>query len=254
MDLGVDILLVGYRSEAFLPRLREDIKAMTGPHTLHYWDNNGNTKTLSQAWNDLAELGSRQFIAVMNPDIALCPGWDARLIEALESDPTIGIATPDPFGSSPTADPMPSREQMVQLAAEYRPIKRITTKEVQFYLPVMRRTTFEMVCGFDERMRFYMQDSDIIKRLEEKGLRSVRVHSCPVWHQGSASTAVALERKELDQSVEYNHSFSVWREVREGRWKPWHELTDTERRTIRTDPRFARMGMRSTQAMDWRKS
>ncbi len=247
----VDIVLVGYRSEKFLPRLLEDIRDMTLlPHEVHYLDNSRNEKTLSQAWNDLAAQGTAHYIAIMNPDIALSPGWDNRLAVALETGRRVGIATPDPFGSSPTAEAMPSREEMARKAHERAAVLEHTTKEVQFFLAMMRRTSFSVLRGFDERMRFYMQDSDAIKRMEERlDLRTVRVHACPVWHQGSASTAAAIEHKELDQKVEYDHSFAVWREVREGRWKPWDRLADHERRAVREDPRFAKMGVNSTGHM-----
>jgi len=239
---SVDIVLVGYRSEMFLPRLRKDIESMTSmPRTVHYFDNFGNTRTLSALWNDLAAGGKGDYVVIMNPDIALSPGWDERLAGALKDG--VGIATPDPFGSSPTAEPMPDRSRMEELARERAADARLTTAEVQFFIAMTSRATWELLKGVDERMRFYMQDSDIIRRAQESyNLSTVRVHACPVWHRGSASTAAALERKELDQKLEYDTSFAVWREVREGRWPVWHKLTDAERAAIRTHPKYGRMG------------
>jgi hypothetical protein len=240
----IDVVLVGYRSEMYLPRLREDLKSMSGLKVaLHYFDNGKNSKTLSQLWNDLAADGRGEYIAIMNPDIALSPDWDMRLTRVLDHFQNVAITTPDPFGSSPTADPMPSRERMREIADERASDSSITSDHLQFYLAMTRRTTWNILKGVDERMRFYMADSDIIRRANERfGLRTVRVHSCPVWHRGSASTAEAIEHKELDQKIEYDTSFAVWREVREGRWKEWHQLSDAERIAVRKHPVYSKMG------------
>jgi hypothetical protein len=247
----VDIVLVGYRSEQYLPRLLEDIESMSSlPHKVHYFDNLGNTKTLSRLWNELAAAGDGQYIAIMNPDIALCPGWDERLVEVLRKYPMIGVSSPNPIGSSPTAEPMPSREDMAKLAAELTNVSHLRMNEAMFFLPMVRRSNWDLLKGVDERFRFYMQDSDFQKRIEWAGLKNCIVQACPVWHRGSASTGAALEKKEIDQSVEYNFGFSVWREVREGRWKLWHLLTDQERAALRADERFSKMGVRHP---DWEK-
>jgi len=241
----IDVVLVGYRSEMFLPRLREDLKSMSSLRVqVHYFDNGKNEKTLSRIWNDLAALGGGKYIAIMNPDIALCPNWDGRLTSVLDEHHDIAFATPDPFGSSPTAEPMPSRERMREISVSASGNRSLTTDPIQFYVAVTTRATWNRLKGVDERMRFYMSDSDIIRRAQESfGLRSVRVHACPIWHQGSASTAAALEHKKLDQKLEYDTSFSVWKKV----WgdkslKAWHWMTDRERAEVRSHPVYSKMG------------
>lgn len=240
----VDVVLVGYRSEMYLPRLREDLRKMSRLKVnLLYFDNGKNEKTLSRLWNDLAATGGGRYVTIMNPDIALCPDWDIRLASVLDRNPDVAFATPDPFGSSPTAEPMPSRERMAEISTASASDDRLTTDPIQFYVAMILRSNWLKLCGVDERMRFYMSDSDVIRRAEESfNLRSVRVHACPIWHQGSASTARALERKELDQKLEYDTSFAVWREVREGRWKVWHDLSDNERAAVKSHPKYGRMG------------
>jgi hypothetical protein len=244
MKKSIDIVLVGFMSEEFLPRLRKDIETMTAfPRFVHYFDNIGNPKTLSALWNDLAAAGSAEYIAIMNPDIALSPGWDKRLIKALSDDKTLGIATPDPCGSSPTAAPMPSVQTMKEIAKEYASDKRVTTEDVQFYLAVIRRTVWESLKGVDERMRFYMQDSDFLRRAKERlGLSAGRVHSCPVWHQGSASTGEAIRKGQLNQKLEYDTSLEVHRDLSAGRLKDWDLMTALERSEVRQHPKYGRMG------------
>lgn len=241
----VDVVLVGYRSERYLPRLREDLAAWSYyPNVVHFFDNLGNPRTLSRLWNELADQGKGDYIAIMNPDIALCRNWDFKLAQVLEENPNILMTSPDPFGSSPTADPMPTREQMLKISEERASSKELTINDGKFYLGFVKRETWEFLKGVDERMRFYLQDSDFMERIKRLGRTFCIVHSCPVWHRGSDSTAKAIERGEIDQKTEYDFCFSVWREVREHRWKDWDLLTDQERAAVREDPRF-RMGVKT---------
>lgn len=244
MKQKLDIVLVGFRSEKLLPRLLQDVKTFTSlPHKVHYFDNTGNPRTLSALWNDLAAAGSGEYIAIMNPDIALSPSWDDRLVRALKANREIGIVTPDPIGSSPTDAPMPSAETMKDIAKERAKNKEVTTEQVQFYLPIIPRKTWETLKGLDERMRFYMSDSDLIYRMKERlGLLAGRVHSCPVWHRGSGSTRDAIKRGELDQKLEHDMASAVWNEVRSGRMLEWDRMTDAARKEIRNHPKYGRMG------------
>lgn len=241
---GLDVVVVAYRSEAWLPRLVEDLQAMTRtPFQLHLFDNTGNPKTLSRAWNDLASKGSSDFIAILNPDIALSPGWDERLIQSIENDPMTGIAVPDPVGSSPTDDPQPSRERMAELASSLEGLIKPSEYNGPLYAFCLRRSTWELMRGVDERLRFFIQDTDLIHRVREHlGLRTVQIPSCPVWHHGSASIKEAKARGEIDLGLENARSVETWSALRAGRLQLWHRLTSAERRSVCSNPLYARMG------------
>lgn len=236
----LDVIVVGYRSEAYLPRLISDLKELTAyEHQLHYFDNTGNPKTLSAAWNELAAKGDARFLAILNPDIALCPQWDERLIECLYTDSSVGLATADPTPFSLTP---PSREVMERLGIERRTRKDVGTNPVQFFLAFMERWAWEELKGVDERMRFYMQDIDLIVRMSERlGRKAVRVFSCPVWHYGSASTHEARDRKEIDSQRECDFGSWVFNEVRHGKMKEWDRLNEEELAEIRKDERYCRI-------------
>jgi hypothetical protein len=236
----IDIIVVGYRSESFLQRLLDDIRTLTeNKHTVYYADNTGNAYTLPARWNMLAALGKSEFLAILNPDIALCPQWDHRLLSGLMSDHSIGIVTADPVMVS---CPAPSKEQMAEIA-NTRTAMGLTGDSICFFCSVMRRNLWSQLKGVDERMRFYMQDIDFIVRANERcGKGTKRVLSCPVWHSGSASTKEAKARGELDPDLECKFGSAVFDGVRHKRMKEWHLLTDEERNAVRRDPLYAKMG------------
>lgn len=236
----IDVVCVGYRSENFLPRLKDDLNDFTiRPHHFHYFDNTGNPRTLPSLWNELAARGSARYLAIVNPDIALSPEWDERLIRRLESDPSIGLVTPDP---TPFSLRCPSRSDMIALSRDRIDRADVGTDPVQFFAALMERKHWESLGGVDERMRFYMQDIDFIVRLHEVlRKRAVRVFGCPVWHFGSASTKAASERREMDPGVECDFGSKVFTDVRHGRLKQWHLLSEEEKKDVRTDGRYSRI-------------
>lgn len=237
----IDIVIVGYRSEEYLPRLFEDIKSTTrAPHSVHFSDNTGNPKTLSTVWNDLAARGSSPYIAVLNPDIALSPDWDIRMVRCLEKDRGTGIATADPV---PSSLDIPSRETMVAISKERESVFSTSRDPVQFFAVMMSRQVWVSLKGVDERMRFYMQDIDFIVRTWERLRKTtVRVHGCPIWHKGSASTKEATKRLEINTDLECAHGSRVFHEVRHGMLKEWDFLSENERLQVRQDPKYNTMG------------
>lgn len=231
------MIVVSYHEEMFIQRLIEDSKLMTrSDYVIHHWDNIGNTKTVSAAWNELAAMGRAEYLAVLNADIALSPGWDERLISCLNADDSIGYAAAD---AAPFALEIPSREQMVSISAERSSAVEPKRTEVQFHVPMMKRSTWNELGGVDERMRFYMQDIDFVVRMSERLKKNaVRVLRCPIWHKGSSATVEAKKRGELNPDLECKLGSDIFTEVRHGRMKEWQQLTHDEKMAIRADPRY----------------
>lgn len=237
MGNKLDIIVISYHEEEFIRRLIEDAKLMTkSTYVIHHWDNTGNKKTVSAAWNELAAIGNAEYLAVLNADIALSPEWDEKLISCLNSDPSIGFAAADPL---PFALEIPSREQMVSIAKERAGVIGYSGTTVQFFAVIMKRSTWNTLHGMDERMRFYMQDIDFVVRLSERfKKKGVRVLNCPVWHKGSSATVEAKKRGELNPDFECKLGSDVFTEVRHGRMKEWQCLTHEEKTAIRQDIRY----------------
>ena len=245
----MDIVVVGYRSEAFLPRLFDDLEGMSVlPHQVHYWDNIGNPKSLSVAWNDLSSQGRAPYLCILNPDVALSPRWDERLIRALDN-PEIGTAHAECAGRS-VDGPIPSRATMEALGARACGHGRVETWDVlqcgidalRFFCVMTRRADWERLHGVDERMRFWRQDSDYHWRMRTRlGKFAAFVIGCPVWHHTGASTHAAIDRGEIDFAFECRLSDHLWDDVRSEHRKDWDFLTPGERAAVRRNPLFQRI-------------
>ncbi len=253
----VDVVVVSYRTEQEVKRLTEDLKTSTTfPYTLHLFNNDGNPKTLTIAWNDLAAQGSGDYIAFFNPDIVICPGWDKLLISTMENRPDLGAILPTPIGSERPVvsfgrtipgdwpDP-PTQKDMAQIKNALGESDDVytycATDPCAYYAVVMRRSTFESLRGFDERFTLYGQDHDMQDRLRVAGLHSGTQLSVPFWHGGSLSTKRACEKGEIHLHEEYVRIGQVMKPLRDGSLKRWHELSDSERAWVRAQPRYNRI-------------
>lgn len=238
--MGLDIFVVTYRSEAYVKTLKEDLRTLsTLPHFLHMIDNTGNPKTLTGAWNDLWMGGQEEFSCFLNPDIRLCPGWDDRLVSCLKTHPDIAIAMGNRYFPSDRPEG-PSQELVSRLALESPPNFKYLGEHLEgFYAVVIRRAALVALRGFDERFRFYFQDSDFqLRCLKRLGLHTVQVEHCPIWHFGWGSTREAEARGEIDRAEESRHAERTKAVVA---LKEWQDLTDAERAAVRLDPVYGKI-------------
>lgn len=257
----LDVVVVGYYSGEDCERLMEDLpRACALKHRLHFFDNSGNPKTLTRCWNELAYQGKAPFIAFLNTDIRLSPGWDAPLAEHLKSSPTTGSALPAPVGhgwptlvkkgSQPFPDPKtapaPSYENMAKIAECFKKDEGLVSFggecNAAFYAVMTERGYFEKLKGFDERFRLYCQDHDYQRRMFARfGKYSVRVSRSRVWHRDGGCRMEASRRGALNFQAELRHFGTIKSALKDGRLKDWDKLSDEERRAIRKDETYARM-------------
>ena len=126
----------------------------------------------------------------LNPDARLKPGAMALLVDALEADASLGVVAPrviDPTGESraASAGAEPSlRSSLGHFLALgripgirrlFRPVYladgRVGTRPdwVSGAAMLVRKSAYEQIGGFDERIFMYMEDVDLCRRLREKG-------------------------------------------------------------------------------------
>jgi len=255
---SLDVVMVSYKSPEDVAAVERDLPGMTRmPYRLHYFDNSANVKTLSALWNDLGRQGEGEFVAFLNTDIRLSPGWDERLVLGLWTPPEFGVAIPRPIGhdwptladpkAAPYPDPWtaaaPPPNVMAMMADKYEKdpgfyVFRECT--ASFYTVLMRRCLWEEMKGFDERLRFYGQDHDFQRRLaKRKKLWAVRVNRCPVWHRCAGSVKKAIG--DVDFDAEMNHCGNYGVQIINQAIKEWDLLGEGERLSVREDPRFRSM-------------
>lgn len=257
--ISLDIVIVAYRSEADLPSVLSGIETMTAlRHKVHLFDNIGNPKTLTIAWNDLARQGFADYIAFLNTDIRLSPAWDLRAVEGLSRHDTVSIMA-NPVGHDwpevafgegpkypdPAVAPAPTVEAMARIAMKWRDRRDdygYGECNAPYFAVIVKREAWESLHGFDERFRFYGQDHDFQRRAYLKfGKPTVRVASSAIWHRCAASTREAAVRGEVDLNAEMVHCGKVMQQIASGSLKPWDQLSDMERQSVRRSTLYSRM-------------
>jgi hypothetical protein len=253
--------MVAYRSEADLPAVLEGLKTMSSlPHELYFHDNIGNTKTLTIAWNELASRGKADYIVFLNTDIRLSPEWDARLVAGIERHADAGAVMPKPVGhgwrhlvdpsqqpyTDPITAPAPTHEAMRRIAELWGGLKNDYSFggacNAAFYAVMIRRSIWETLKGFDERLRFYGQDHDFQRRLFHRfGKYSMVIACAPVWHRCGGSVHKAMKHGEVNFSAEMKHCGEVSRALKSGALPEWDLLSDSDRVRIHSDPKYNRM-------------
>lgn len=249
----LDVVMVAYRSEEDLPDLLAGLKGMTSSeHALHFFDNTGNPKTLTMAWNDLAAQGSAEYIAFLNTDIRLSPEWDERLIGGLNAHADAGAVLPVPISNDwpqlvdPSRQPYPDRERApAPDAAAMRYLANLHELRVDdysfggscnaaFYAVLMRRSTWADLKGFDERFRFYGQDHDFQRRMLYRLSKYAKtIVSAPVWHRCSGSVLKAMQHGDVLMRAEYDHCNALQEALKAGTVTEWDRLPDAERAAVR---------------------
>lgn len=129
-------------------------------------------------------------IFLLNPDARLRPGTTSLLAQALVAEPAIGVIAPrvvDPTGESraASAGAEPSLRSSIGhflalgripgIRRLFRPVyladSHVRTRPdwVSGAAMLVRKTAYDEVGGFDERLFMYMEDVDLCRRLREKG-------------------------------------------------------------------------------------
>jgi GT2 family glycosyltransferase len=140
-------------------------------------------------------LGARQaqgqYLAFVNPDTRVEPGWQEALRRALEADPRAGMATarillgerPDRVnacGNEMHLSGLTLCRGMGQPRQAYDTPCEVGAVSGAAFL--MRRELFERLGGFDASFFLYMEDSDLSLRVRLAGRRILYVPEAVVYH------------------------------------------------------------------------
>lgn len=118
------------------------------------------------------------YIVYMNDDVSFPKDrWLARLIDALESDPTYGVAVPSSMTQRGSKHP----QQNTGIGA---PVGVFVEEEpLAWHVAVMRREMLLEVGIFDPIFTHFGGDSDLTRRMQAAGWQSVWVRDCYVHHE-----------------------------------------------------------------------
>jgi N-acetylglucosaminyl-diphospho-decaprenol L-rhamnosyltransferase len=192
VDDGAEVIVVDNAStDNTLDVLREtDVQVIANPSNVGF----------GSACNIGAALSKRPFLFFLNPDATLHQGAIVRLIQAAREH--VDCAAFNPRILSPDGRNM-LRGKSRLLPPELNKIVSIRLQAdamVEMLLGAAifcRRTDYEVVGGFDEKLFLYCEDDDLAIRWRKAGRRLRYVHDAVVEHIGDASSQPSLEMTEF---------------------------------------------------------
>lgn len=204
--MKVDILVVSYHAKKELAQCLASIALNSAPdYRLTVHDNTAVNYPLTWLWNRFAERSRSEFLAFVNSDVVVGPGWDSEAMALMGANGKVGAASP--LSNYPPHRGLAEIPPPDQDALEWLPSLVQTLKEkperfhqgtdrtlVSGHCMVLRRSAFKNVAGFDEKWSFANNDWDMNKRLVRMGyLLGVCLHAASL-HWVNASTRDAQSK------------------------------------------------------------
>ncbi len=138
-----------------------------------------------------AQRASNKYLAFLNPDTVVEPGWLEALIVALEENPQAGLTTSkilqmdDPMRVSGCGNEMHCTGITMGRGMGNDPRQYTETEEVSAISGAafaMRADLFTRLSGFDEGFFLYMEDTDLSLRARLAGYQCLHVPGSVVYH------------------------------------------------------------------------
>lgn len=225
-DVPKDVIIVVHDQLDYFRHCIDSLKSNTKMVNLHLWDNASNQATqdyiqslhqngsLPSDWtivsirsekntgfiypnNELASLGTSDYIILLNSDTKVFLGWDLLLMGMLKENPDIGITGawggylgPDGrgFGGSNGYD------------IDY----------ISGWCLCMGRSDYEKHGLFNKQLKFaYCEDADLSLRIKESGKKIYAMWSPLVHHYQNKTISAVQQEGEFDvlASFNYNHEY-----------------------------------------------
>lgn len=201
--MKIDILVVSYHAKKELAMCLASIALYSAPdYRLTVHDNTAVNYPLTWLWNRFSERSKSEFLAFVNSDVVVGPGWDTEALALMNSDPKVAAASPlsnypphhgfakikNPDGEA--LDWVPKLTDTLKLN-QNRFYKGVNKTLVPGHCMILRRAAFKAVAGFDEQWSFANNDWDMNQRLANVGyslgvcLHAVSLH----WINASTKDA-----------------------------------------------------------------
>ena len=143
------------------------------------------------ACNLAARVGVGEYLAFLNPDTVVMPGWLDALIAALDGNPAAGLATSKILLHN-TLDRINTCGNDVHISGltlcrgmgaswhEFIHVQQVSAVSGAAF--VIRRELFELLGGFDESFFLYMEDTDLSWRARLAGWYILYIPQSLVFH------------------------------------------------------------------------
>jgi GT2 family glycosyltransferase len=177
----------------------------------------------AKANNFGSEKAQGDFLVFLNPDVILTEASFEKMLRFLESHPAVGLIGPrliyengdfqistglfpkilSEFKMSRLARKVKKRTFREKLASQFETFKEVNW--VTGACIMLRRSLFEQVNGFDDKLFMFFEDADLCKRVHEEGLRVVYFPETEIIHQRGLTYGRRPQRiaKQYRQSQRY---------------------------------------------------
>jgi GT2 family glycosyltransferase len=160
-------------------------------------ENRGFGRAINQGMN----LAQGEYVAILNNDTWLMPGWDEALLSRaheLQADMVSPYYDENPFDSKTT--PIRAQKFTRRNAGRY-------SREWGSVLMFFRKESYEKVGRMDERFFLTCEDTDLRERMDRSGMRYFKVADCFIWHRskgtrGTQAMPRDYETQALNQFIE----------------------------------------------------
>ena len=175
-----------------------------------------------------------EWVVICNPDIRVAPDTFRTLLQNIEALPNAAVLGPtivnrqnDVFpsaraipgvrigiGHALLGDIWPSNPWSAAYLGNYGSTKTQSVGWLSGAFIAVRRSTFELLGGFDERYFMFFEDVDLGLRVKRMGLRNVYVPSARVQHTGAHATS----RLEVEMLRAHHRSAELFLSTLYSRW------------------------------------
>jgi GT2 family glycosyltransferase/glycosyltransferase involved in cell wall biosynthesis len=213
------LIIIDDHSDSFTRQYLENAIGIHPQITLH---RNAENLGFVKSCNLGIALGNAPFVALVNSDIVVTPGWLERLVACAESDPRIAAVNPFTNHAAQINLPLAPGANFLAMDDYLRrhtptPVADVVTG-VGFCL-LLRRSALEQVGVFDEIYgRGYGEESDLCMRLTTQGYRTVVAGNVYVYHHGRGTFTDREQRYRRNRAIfdarwgqEYRRQFRAFR-------------------------------------------
>jgi GT2 family glycosyltransferase len=144
---------------------------------------------VTKAWNQGIRMSSGEYIVLLNNDAQVYDGWLEGMLEHLKDNDLV-MAHPMYSLTEPFARAVESKEVLYG-------IKQLDPLGVDFACVAFKRKLIDEVGPFDEQFFNYASDRDLLKRMEQKGLKYTMANNVAIHHIIDATGYSIAETPEI---------------------------------------------------------
>lgn len=205
-----ELVLVSYGSN---DDTNKWLDSLNDKNLIYYYSEEN--KTFSDTYNKCAELATKPFIVFCHNDMVVAPGFLENIEKYLHKDRVVGYVTVEPpIFPSPRIGKIIKNfgdgfenfdESFFEFAKQEQEINKNKTEEGITFFMSLSRDLFLEIGGLDNKFNpMFMEDTDLIRRLEYLKLKLITSRDSITNHFVSKTSRFSEEYKSKTAEIEQN--------------------------------------------------